>query len=166
MNRRDWYNILLHSVQHQSRFVSQTQEFVSPDATCQLNVFWHDGHTPGMYRTQICVFKQANDKGLARLLQGPQCSYLHPKSVLGGGEVHQDLRHKPLKRSLRDQTMNSLLVATNFFQRQLTWSMFRLSLVSRFFSGQRSWSPGPAWTKLDMNFPATDSTNSFSWDGR
>ena len=41
----------------------------SPDSSCQLDVFWHDGDSPGMDSTQIGVFKQPHEIGLCCFLE-------------------------------------------------------------------------------------------------
>ena len=41
----------------------------SPDSSCQLDVFWHDGDSPGVDSTQVGVFKQADKVRLCCLLK-------------------------------------------------------------------------------------------------
>ena len=40
------------------------------DASCQLDVLWHDGHSLGVNRAQVGVLEQADQVGLAGFLQG------------------------------------------------------------------------------------------------
>jgi hypothetical protein len=42
---------------------------LSSDPSCQLDILWHDGHTLGVDGAQVGVLEQANQVGLASLLQ-------------------------------------------------------------------------------------------------
>ena len=41
----------------------------SPDSSCQLDVFWHDGDSPGVDSAQIGVFEQPHEIGLHCFLE-------------------------------------------------------------------------------------------------
>ena len=42
---------------------------LSPDSSCQLDVFWHDGDSPGVDSTQVGVLKQTDKVGLCCFLE-------------------------------------------------------------------------------------------------
>ena len=50
-------------------FVVVSLHSFSPDSSCQLDVFWHDGDSPGMDSTQIGVFEQPHEIGLGCFLK-------------------------------------------------------------------------------------------------
>ena len=50
-------------------FCGGTLRTLSPDSSCQLDVFWHDGDSPGVDSTQIGIFKQADKVRLRCLLK-------------------------------------------------------------------------------------------------
>ena len=50
-------------------FVVVSLRSFSPDSSCQLDVFWHDGDSPGVDSTQIGVFEQPHEIGLCCFLE-------------------------------------------------------------------------------------------------
>ena len=50
-------------------FVVVSLRSFSPDSSCQLDVFWHDGDSLGVDSTQIGVFKQPHEIGLCCFLE-------------------------------------------------------------------------------------------------
>ena len=50
-------------------FCGGTLQSLSPDSSGQLDVFWHDGDSPGMNGTQIGVFEQPHEIGLRCFLE-------------------------------------------------------------------------------------------------
>ena len=50
-------------------FVVVSLRSFSLDLSCQLDVFWHDGDSPGMDSTQIGVFEQTDKVGLRCFLE-------------------------------------------------------------------------------------------------
>lgn len=76
----------------------------------QLDVLWHDGDSLGVNRAKVGVFEQADEVGLARLLQGHDGGALEAEVGL---EVLGDLAHQSLERQFADQQLRALLVATD-----------------------------------------------------
>ena len=66
----------------------------SADPPCQLDVLGHDGDTLGVDGAQVGVLKQANQVGLAGLLQGADGGGLEPQVSL---EVLSNLTNKTLE---------------------------------------------------------------------
>jgi len=57
----------------------------STNASCQLDVLWHDGHTLGVDGAQVGVLEQADQVGLGGFLQtNRSCigDYLEPETAL------------------------------------------------------------------------------------
>ena len=46
---------------------------LSPDSSCQLDVFRHDGNSPGVDGTQVGIIKQLDKVCLRRLLETQYC---------------------------------------------------------------------------------------------
>ena len=42
---------------------------LSPDSSCQLDVFWHDGDSPGVDGTQVGIIEQPDKVRLCCLLE-------------------------------------------------------------------------------------------------
>jgi len=83
------------------------------DATCQLDVFGHDGDTLGMDGTKVGVLKETHQVCLASLLQGSNGSTLETEVSL---EVLSNLPHQALERQFTDQQLSGLLVPTDLPQ--------------------------------------------------
>ena len=77
------------------RFKSRSSlSVVSPNPPGQLHVLGHDGHPLGVDGAEVGVLKEADQVGLAGLLQGPDGRRLEPQVGL---EVLGDLSDQPLK---------------------------------------------------------------------
>ena len=50
-------------------FCGGTLRTLSPDSSCQLDVFWHDGNSPGVDGTQVGIIKQPDKVRLCCLLE-------------------------------------------------------------------------------------------------
>ena len=50
-------------------FCGGTLRTLSPDSSCQLDVFWHDGNSPGVDGTQVGIIKQTDKVCLRCLLE-------------------------------------------------------------------------------------------------
>ena len=50
-------------------FCGGTLRTLSPDSSCQLDVFWHDGNSPGVDGTQVGIIKQPDKVRLCCLLK-------------------------------------------------------------------------------------------------
>ena len=50
-------------------FCGGTLRTLSPDSSCQLDVFWHDGNSPGVDSTQVGILKQTDKVRLCCLLK-------------------------------------------------------------------------------------------------
>lgn len=83
---------------------------LSADAAGQLDVLWHDRDTLGVDGAQVGVLEQADQIGLAGLLQGHDGRALEAQIGL---EVLGDLADEALERQLADQQLGRLLVTTD-----------------------------------------------------
>ena len=50
-------------------FVVEPSRIFSPDSSCQLDVSWHDGNSPGVDGTQVGVLKQSDEVSLHCFLE-------------------------------------------------------------------------------------------------
>ena len=50
-------------------FGGGTLRTLSPDSSCQQDVFWHDGDLPGVEGTQVGIVKQPDKVCLRRFLE-------------------------------------------------------------------------------------------------
>ena len=50
-------------------FGGGTLRMLSPDPSCQQDVLWHDGNSPGVDGTQVGVIKQPDKVCLCRFLE-------------------------------------------------------------------------------------------------
>jgi hypothetical protein len=100
-----------------SRFVVVTAgrylRTLATDATGQLDVLGHDGDTLGVDGAQVGVLEQADQIGLAGLLQGHDGRALEAQISL---EVLSDLANEALEGQLADEQLGALLVATDLTQ--------------------------------------------------
>ena len=90
------------------------------DSSGMLYVLWHDGHTLGVNSTQVGVFKQTHQVGLACFLKSAYGSTLEAKIRL---EVLCDFTDKTLEWQLPDQQLGRLLVSSDFSKGHSTWSV-------------------------------------------
>jgi len=88
------------------------------DATGELDVLRHDGDALGMDGAQVGVLKQADEVGLARLLQGHDGRALEAEVRL---EVLSDLADETLEGQLADQQLGALLVTTDLTKGHSAW---------------------------------------------
>jgi hypothetical protein len=70
---------------------------LASDATGQLDIRGHDGHTLGVDCTQVGVLEEADQVGLGRFLQGQDSLALEAKISL---EILGDLTNQALEREL------------------------------------------------------------------
>ena len=94
-------------------FCGGTLRTLSPDSSCQLDVFWHDGDSPGVDSTQIGIFKQTDKVRLRCLLKTQERCCLEPQACL---DILCDLPHYPLEGQLSDEQRCTALVMTDVFQ--------------------------------------------------
>ncbi|KAH9406477.1 hypothetical protein TYRP_013457 [Tyrophagus putrescentiae] len=83
---------------------------LTTDAAGQLDVLGHDGDTLGVDGAQVGVLEEANQVGLAGLLQGHHGRRLEAQVGL---EVLGDLADQALEGQLADEQLGRLLVATD-----------------------------------------------------
>ena len=83
---------------------------LSTDATSELDVLGHDGHTLGVDGAQVGVLEKTNKVGLASLLEGHDGGALEAEISL---EVLGDLTDKTLEGQLADQELSGFLVTTD-----------------------------------------------------
>ena len=77
------------------------------DATGQLDILGHDGHTLGVDGSQVGVLKEADQVGFSSLLKGQHSAALETQVGL---EVLGDLTNQSLEGQLPDQELSALLV--------------------------------------------------------
>ncbi|KAH9394929.1 hypothetical protein TYRP_004992 [Tyrophagus putrescentiae] len=83
---------------------------LTTDAAGELNVLGHDGHSLGVDGAQVGVLEEADQVGLAGLLQGHHGGRLEAQVGL---EVLGDLADQTLEGQLADEQLGRLLVATD-----------------------------------------------------
>jgi hypothetical protein len=86
---------------------------LASDSSGQLDIFRHDGDTLGVDRAQVGVLKQADQVGLAGLLEGSDGCTLEAEIRL---KVLRNFTDEALERQLADQQLSRLLVATDLAQ--------------------------------------------------
>ena len=72
----------------------------SSNASSQLDVLGHNGHSLSMNSAQISVFEKPHQVSLTSLLQSHHCRALEPKVSL---EVLSNFANQSLERKLTDQ---------------------------------------------------------------
>ena len=93
---------------------------LATDATGQLDVLWHDGHSLGVDGAQVGVLEETDQVGLASLLEGSDSRRLESQVGL---EVLGDLTNETLEGQLADQELSGLLVTTDLTESDGTWSI-------------------------------------------
>ena len=83
---------------------------LSSDATRQLDVLGHDGHSLGVDGAQVGVLEQADQVSLGGLLKSHNGRRLEAEVGL---EVLSDFTNQSLERKLSDQQFSRLLVTTD-----------------------------------------------------
>lgn len=86
---------------------------LAADTAGELDVLGHDGDTLGVDGAQVGVLEQADEVGLAGLLQGHDGRALEAQVGL---EVLSDLAHQTLEGELADEQLGALLVTTDLSQ--------------------------------------------------
>ena len=92
---------------------------LASDASGQLDVFGHDGDSLGVNGTQISIFEETNQVCLARFLKCSDSGALKSEISL---KILSYFANKTLERSLADEQLGALLIATNLAQRNRAWS--------------------------------------------
>ena len=92
---------------------AQDLRALTADAAGQLHVLGHDGDALGVDGAQVGVLEQANQVGLAGLLQGQDGAALEAQVGL---EVLGDLADQALEGQLADQQLRALLVLADLAQ--------------------------------------------------
>jgi len=87
--------------------VSQDSGTFATDATSELDIFGHDGHTLGVDGTQVGVFEETHEVRLGRLLESKDGRGLEAQIRL---EILRDLAHETLERRLANEQLGGLLV--------------------------------------------------------
>ena len=93
--------------------VGGTLRMLSPDSSCQQDVFWHDSDSPGVDGTQVGIVKQPDKVCLRCLLETQYRRRLEPQVCL---EVLGDLPHQPLERQFPDEQCRGLLEVADVLQ--------------------------------------------------
>ena len=83
---------------------------LSSDSSGQLDVFGHDGNSPGVDGAQVGVLKQPYKVGLHCFLETQYSCRLEPQVCL---EVLGDLSHQPLERQFLNEECCTLLEVAN-----------------------------------------------------
>ncbi len=91
-------------------FILQSLGTLAPDAAGQLNILGHNGDALGVNGAQIRILEEADEVGLAGLLEGPDGGRLEPQVGL---EVLGNLSDKALERELADEKLGGLLIAAD-----------------------------------------------------
>jgi hypothetical protein len=91
-------------------FILKSSGPLAPDAAGQLNILGHNGDALGVNGAQICVLEEADEVGLAGLLEGPNGGRLEPQVGL---EVLGYLSDQALEGQLADEKLGGLLVAAD-----------------------------------------------------
>ena len=94
-------------------FVVGPLHVLSPDSSCQLDVPWHDGNSPGVDGAQVGVIKQPDKVCLHCFLETQYRCQLEPQVCL---VVLGDLPHQPLERQPLDEQCCSFLEVTDVLQ--------------------------------------------------
>ena len=94
-------------------FCGRTLCTLSPDSPCQLNIFRHDGNSPGVDGTQVGIVKQPDKVCLRCFLETQYRCQLESQVCL---VVLGDLPHYPLEGQLSDEQCCAGLEVTNVLQ--------------------------------------------------
>lgn len=99
------------------RYADRHLSAFSADTARQLDVLGHDGDALCVDGAQVRVLEQADEVGLASLLQGHDGRTLKAQVGL---EVLSDLADETLEGQLADQQLGALLVTTDLAERDCT----------------------------------------------
>jgi hypothetical protein len=83
----------------------------TPDATSQLDIFWHDCDTFGVNSAQVGVFEQSDQVSLAGLLESQDSRALESEISL---EVLSNFTDQTLEWQFPDEQFCALLVTSDF----------------------------------------------------
>ena len=83
---------------------------LATDATSELDVLGHDGHSLGVDGAQVGIFEKTDQVGLASLLQGHDGRALETQVSL---EILGDLTDQTLEGQLADEQLGRFLVTTD-----------------------------------------------------
>ena len=86
---------------------------LSPDSSCQEEILWHDGNSPGMDGTQVGIIKQLDKVCLHCFLETQYRRRLESQVCL---VVLGDLPHHPLEWQLSDEQCCAPLEVTDVLQ--------------------------------------------------
>ena len=90
----------------------------STDASCQLDVLWHDGDTLGVDGAQVGVFEESDQISFAGLLKSHDGGTLESEVGL---EVLCDFTDESLEGQLADEQFGALLVTSDFSESDCAW---------------------------------------------
>jgi hypothetical protein len=92
---------------------------LTTDATGELDVLWHDGHTFGVDGAKVGVFEETNEVSLGGFLEGENGGALETEVVL---ELGGDLTDESLEGELTDEELGGLLETSDFAESDSAWS--------------------------------------------
>ena len=90
------------------------------NTACELDIFWHDGHSLGVDGTQVGVFEKSNEISLTSFLESHDSRALESEISL---EVLCNFSYETLEGQFPDQKFSALLVSSDFSQSNSTWSV-------------------------------------------
>ena len=94
--------------------MESTSASFSSDATRQLHVLGHDGHSSCVNGTQVCVLKETHNVCFDGFLKSENCTGLKTEIAL---KLLCDFSHDALEWEFANQQFGRLLVATNLAKR-------------------------------------------------
>jgi hypothetical protein len=94
-------------------------EALTAETACELDVLGHDGHAASVDGAQAGVGEQVDHVCLRCLLDGEHCAGLEAKTLLA---AHGDLTYEALERSLAEQQLSALLVASDLAEGDGAWA--------------------------------------------
>ena len=103
----------------------------SSDASSKLDVLGHDGDSLGVDGAEIGIFEKTNKVGFTGFLEGHDGRALESKIGL---EVLGDFTYQTLEGQFSDQQFGALLIASDFSERDGSWTV-----TMGFFNSPGSW---------------------------
>jgi hypothetical protein len=98
---------LTHYMSHYARYLRA----LTTNATSQLDILGHDGHTLGVDSTEVGILKQANQVSFSSFLESQDSATLEAEVSL---EILSDFTDQTLEGELADEQLSGLLVASDF----------------------------------------------------
>ncbi len=92
---------------------------LTTDATGELDVLWHDGHTFGVDGAKVGVFEETNEVSLGGFLEGENGGALETEVVF---ELGGDLTDESLEGELADEELGGLLETSDLTESDGAWS--------------------------------------------